>query len=143
MSTSPTNQLRQTLWLVAGFAICFFAGGWVCWRDSYQEYLNAGFHNWETFPLLAGVAFVLSWIVGAGLLPSALSVGIAFPAIVLARVVMDCVQDPTNHNLWPFELVVALVLGMVVAFPSAAIGWLLRRVTHRTRPSDPEPERNE
>jgi hypothetical protein len=127
------NRRRKALWLVGAFALCFFAGGWTWWRGSYQEYLNTAFH-WETLPLLAGVAAALSWIVGVRIIPSALVVGNAFPAIIPARVVLDCPQDQTAHNLWPFEVAVASALGMVIAFPSAGIGWLLRRITHHTQP---------
>src|SRR5437660_4825508 len=122
------NLPRKALWLVGAFAVCFFAGGWIWWSGSYEEFMAADFH-WETLPLLAGVAVVLSWIVGVGIIPSALVVGSAFPAIIFARVVLDCIQDPTRHNLWPFEVVVAFVFGMVMAFPPAGIGWLLRRIT--------------
>ena len=52
--------------------------------------MAADFH-WETLPLLAGVAVVLSWIVGVGIIPSALVVGSAFPAIIFTRVVLDCI----------------------------------------------------
>jgi len=127
------SPLKQSFYLGGAFALCFFVGGWSCWRGSYQQYLETGF-NWQTFLLPAGAAVGLSWLVGARIVPSALAVGIAFPAIIMTRVALDCLQDPTNHNLWPFELAIAFFLGMVTAFPAAAIGGLLRRMTHRSRP---------
>src|SRR6266446_534310 len=132
MNASPVKRLRKALWLVGAFAFCFITGGWIWWRDSYQEYLEAGFH-WETLPLIAGVAFSLSWILDVGIIPSALVVGSTFPTIILGRVVLDCARDPTKHNLWPFEVGAAFIFGMMMAFPPAAIGRLLRHITHRRR----------
>jgi hypothetical protein len=130
MNASPVNRLRKALWLVGAFAFCCIAGGWIWWRGSYQEYSDGGFH-WETLPLIAGVAFSLSWILDVGIIPSGLIIGSAFPAIILGRIVVDCVQDPTDHNLLPFEVGAAFILGMMMAVPSAALGRLLRRMTHR------------
>jgi hypothetical protein len=125
------NPGREWIWLVGAFALCFFAGGVICWRGSYVDYLNSGF-PWGTLVLLAVVTLLLSWIIGAGIVASATAIGSAFPAIIFARVVLDCMEDPTNHNLWPFEVVMAVGLGMIVTFPFAAFGALLRRVTHRS-----------
>jgi hypothetical protein len=120
------------MWLVGAFALCFFAGGWILWRGSYREYLDTGFSYW--IPLwMAGVAFALSWLCGAGFIPSWLVIGWVFPAIVFARVVLDGMQDPTSHNLWPIEAGVAVIESMGIVFPGALIGALLRRLTHRNR----------
>ena len=119
-------------WLVGAFALCFFAGGAIWWTGSYLDYVNSGF-RWETLPLLAGVALFLSWIIGVRIVASAMAVGSAFPAIVFARVVLDGLEDPTSHNLWPFAVVMAFGLGMIMTFPFAAFGTLLRRVMHRSR----------
>jgi hypothetical protein len=119
-------------WIVGAFALCFFAGGAIWWRGSYVDYLDSGF-PWGTLLLLAGVALYLSWGIGAGVVASAIAIGSAFPAIIFVRVVLDGMEDPTNHNLWPFEIVMAFGIGMMVTFPFAAFGALLRRVTHRGR----------
>jgi hypothetical protein len=126
------NTRQKWSWLVGAFAVCFFAGGAIWWRGQYHDYLNGGF-RWETIPLLAGVALFLTWIVGARIVADAVAVGLAFPAVVMARVVLDCIADPTRHNLWPLELIFAFGVGMATTFPSAALGWALRRFTHRSR----------
>lgn len=123
---------HKWFWVIGTLAFCSLSVGAIWWRDSYQEYLNAGF-RWETIPLLSGAALFLSWFVGLRIMPSAVSVGAAFSAVVLARVVLDALEAPTRHNLWPMEAVMALGLGTIIAYPSAAAGWLLRRVTQRRR----------
>ena len=48
----------------------------------------------------------------------------AVPAVVFARVVVDGMREPTSHNLWPIELVIAGFLGLACAVPGAALGAL-------------------
>jgi hypothetical protein len=120
------NPLRKAC-LAGGFTLCFFPGGWIWWRGSYQEYLSSV--HWETWPLFASVAVILTWIIGIRVIPTGLVVGSSFPAIVLTRVfVVD--SDPTSHNLWPFEVAGALLFGMMMAFPPAGLGWFLRCITN-------------
>jgi hypothetical protein len=120
-------------WAAAGFAVCFLVGGAIVWRGSYQEYLNP-----DTYlpmvalaALFAGVGIFLAWIVGVRLLLSAIAVWLAFPAVIAVRVVLDTRQDPTSHNLWPLEVLFAIVNGAIIAFAAACVGRLLRRFTHR------------
>jgi hypothetical protein len=47
------------------------------------------------------------------------------PAVVFARVLTDAVKDPTSHNLWPLELVIALGMGLLVASAGALTGRLV------------------
>jgi len=36
------------------------------------------------------------------------------PLVVLALAVLDIVLNPSSHNLWPFELIIWVVLGFIV-----------------------------
>jgi hypothetical protein len=126
------SRLGKSLSLIGAFVICFFAGGAILWRGSYEQYLHRSF-PWEMLPLLGGAALILSWAIGTGIVASAIIVAAAFPAIIFARVVIDTMDHPTRHNLWPFELLITFVGGMIMTFPFAAIGMLLHRVTHRGR----------
>lgn len=38
-------------------------------------------------------------------------VGGSVPSAVLARITVETTNDPTSHNLWPLELIAALVGG--------------------------------
>ena len=50
------------------------------------------------------------------------------PAAILARVVADVWQDPTSHNLWPLEVVLAFLVGAAAVLPGIALGAVMRRV---------------
>jgi hypothetical protein len=54
------------------------------------------------------------------------------PAVVLARVIVDAARDPTSHNLWPLELVIAMLVGFACALAGALLGSLVARMFGRT-----------
>lgn len=117
------------MWLIGAFVICYFGGGLILWRGTYQEYLNSEL-PWQPLILMAIASFILSWR-GVGLIASSTAAGISLPAVVMTRVIIDTRQDPTNHNLWPFEIGFACLLAMLGTVPFAAFGALLRRLTSR------------
>jgi hypothetical protein len=47
--------------------------------------------------------------------------------VVAARIAVDTARDPTSHNLWPFEIVIAGFVGAVAAGLGITIGALVRR----------------
>jgi len=48
-------------------------------------------------------------------------IGLSVVAAIIIRVLFEVAQDSTSHNLWPFEVMIALIVG----FTSAAVGTLL------------------
>ena len=60
-----------------------------------------------------------------------LAVALGFVLAVMGRVTWETNQDPTSHNLWPFEVVIAGGIGLA----GALVGVLLVRVVDRMRRS--------
>jgi hypothetical protein len=60
----------------------------------------------------------------ARLLTVILVVGAAVPAAILARVIVEAAADPTSHNLWPLELIIPAVAGIVCSSVGALLGSL-------------------
>ena len=77
---------------------------------------------------VALAALVARWRLGLGVLPAALAAGAGVPVAVICKVAWDVVRDPTSHNLWPFEVAIALAVGAVPAILGAVAGWGLSRV---------------
>lgn len=77
---------------------------------------------------VALAALVARWRLGLGVLTAALAAGAGVPAAVICKVAWDVVRDPTSHNLWPFEVAIALAVGAVPAIPGALAGWGLSRL---------------
>lgn len=61
----------------------------------------------------------------------ALIIGGAVPAAVLARVAWDVMQDPTSHNLWPFEAVIAGIIGVSCALAGGLVAIVITKVVGR------------
>jgi hypothetical protein len=76
-------------------------------------------------------ALAVCWGVKATVLRSTLVIAAAVPAAVFLRVVVEVLLDPNTHNLWPFEIAIAVMVGLPVAFTGALTGKayavLLRR----------------
>ncbi|MCF2514876.1 hypothetical protein LVY65_07335 [Sphingomonas sp. G124] len=119
---------RKNLWLTLGFVAGLLLTGVPYWRLPY----NADFFS---DPL------VLAGFVGLGAVTAMLAAsGIArlsrifwimlaaFPAAVAIRVVVETAQDPTDHNLWPFELILAALFSLVAIVPGLLVGALVRRL---------------
>jgi presenilin-like A22 family membrane protease len=60
--------------------------------------------------------------------------GSAVPAVVMLRVVVDGVRDSTSHNLWPFELVIAVFVGGLAALAGTLLGSLMLLFWPRSHP---------
>lgn len=109
-------------WLRTAFAASFLAVGVPYWTIP-----SGGLSLPKALMGPALVIVVLAPLVlratGAATFPSAvLSTAAAVPAAVMARVIVEGVMDPTSHNLWPFEVAIALGVGVRYALVGAIVG---------------------
>ena len=119
---------RRTLWLVAGFAAGLLLTGIPFWRLPYNADYFADPFILGGFVALAVVAAIL---VGsrAATVGQALKVTVAaFPAAVAIRVIVETAKDPTDHNLWPFELIIAAIVSLAAVLPGLLVGAIVRRL---------------
>ena len=119
---------RGTLWLAGGFVAGFLLMGIPYWLLPYnnQESPYPGL-----IPGIIALAVVTAVLVAAS--PARLrhifwTMMSAYPAATAIRIFVEVMQDPTDHNLWPFELVFAGVVSLVAVVPGLLVGALLRRV---------------
>jgi hypothetical protein len=119
---------RSTLWLAAGFAAGLLLMGVPFWLLPYNN---------QQFPYpgmilgMVGLAVVTAVLVAATparLKPIFWTMMAAFPAATAIRVFVEVMADPTDHNLWPFELVFAAIVSLVAVVPGLLIGSLVRRI---------------
>lgn len=116
--------LRAVFWLVAAFVICFFAVGFPYWQIPYAK-VSLPSTLYGVGLLVVGVLAAAVRAVGkARLLAVILVVGAAVPAPILARIVVDTARDPSSHNLWPFEFIIAAVIGVLCSSAGALVGCL-------------------
>ena len=113
--------MSVSLW--RSFFVVFFAVGVPYWRMPYsQASLPNSLDGWSLVVILV-LAAVLRF--KAAFRQAFVAVGLAVPVTVLARVVAETARDPTFHNLWPFEIIIAAGVGFSVALAGALLGGLL------------------
>lgn len=118
---------RRSIGLAVAFAAAFAVVGIPYWRIPYQQVgLPGDLWGWGLV-VVAAVAFAAQAILSTRFWSTALVVGAAVPAAVLARVVVEAAADPTTHNLWPLELVLSAVPGFVASGLGALAGWAMVR----------------
>ncbi|MGY3449891.1 hypothetical protein [Bradyrhizobium sp. USDA 4353] len=117
--------------LALGYVAVVLAIGLPYWRLTYAELNQGRFAILPGALLLGLLTYVL--VVTAAAAPRRIAqVMIAtVPSIVIVPIWRHTAVDPTSHNLWPLELVLAVVAGAMVVLPALAIGlgtrWLLAR----------------
>ena len=120
-----TGEIRI---LVAAFAASFLATGLPYWPIPYaQVELPGDIWGWGLV-VVSVVAFACRAFLGTRAWLTALVAGSAVPAAVFARVVVEGIQDPTSHNLWPLELILSAGPGLLAAGVGALAGALLARI---------------
>lgn len=115
--------------LIGGFLLSFVVAGIPVWRVPYSALTvpDAFYGLSVVVVFVAAVVLVFRHGVLQGLLCAAL----ILPAVLMARVIVEGLLDPTRHNLWPVALIIALVLGFAVAGAGASCGWLVSRLLGR------------
>ena len=113
--------------LALAFAGSFLAVGFRYWQIPYAQVSLPDAVWGVALVLVAGLAALPRILYATRLWRTTLIVGASVPAAVLARVVYDTASDPTSHNLWPFEIILAAGPGLAAAFIGAFAGGLFAR----------------
>jgi hypothetical protein len=109
--------------------VAFLAVGVPFW---IQPYFGLNLPDGLIHPGLLAIPAAAAWLRLRGRWRQAQSFGVASaiaPAVVLLRVIVETARDPTLHNLWPFEIFIASVLGCVMA----AVGVVAARMIGSVR----------
>lgn len=117
---------REHRMLLLALALPILAIGTHYWARPYAELqLPSALLWWPVLLVFFGA--VASRLAGAGFLLSWLVAGAPLAIVVMVRVMRDTGADPTTHNLWPLELVIAGVLGWGASLLGALAGHLSLR----------------
>lgn len=131
MTHSEPQSRTAPVWLVGGLVVSGVVLGVPYLLASYDSLEGTGVvWGWGPLVLLA-VSFVLAAFGRVPLLAAAAVTTGSLIAIVIARIVVDVAGDPTSHNLWPLELVIAGVIGGVASLAGASLGMLTGRLLVR------------
>lgn len=118
------------IWLVGALVAGFLAIGIPFWQVPYAK---VSIPTTLMAPGLVAVALgaaVARFIGRSGFLATLVVVALAAPGVVMVRVAVETAQDPTTHNLWPFEVFLAWMVGLLASLAGCIIGsipaWLAR-----------------
>lgn len=124
-------MIKNCLWnpnkvMMGAFLLCFFIAGIPFWLIPYSNVTVPNSFFGIGIVAVFFTAAVLAFRFGfrKGLAVPAL----VFPAVLMVRVVVEGVMDPSRHNLWPLALIFVVILGFVVAGTGATLGWLTSRL---------------
>ena len=122
--------MARRLRLPLGFLAALLVFGVPYWRMPYAQSDPSALY--PGLAVLAAIALMLA-VVNEGRLRWLLVTMAACPAVaVVLRVAVETAADPTSHNLWPFEVVIALVAGAVAVLPALVAGVIARRSRRQT-----------
>jgi len=119
----PLRLVASTL---AGLLAC----GLPLWPIPYREVSMPGNPSTAVWLLLGALAGLLAGhLVRQRKRNAILAVAGGFVLAVLLRVAVETARDPTSHNLWPFEVVIAGGIGLMAATIGVGMARLLQRAT--------------
>jgi peptidoglycan/LPS O-acetylase OafA/YrhL len=126
MSVHSLRVKSRSWGLVWSFLAGFLVVGVPYWRIPYNKATSSAVMGGAI--LIGMVALITRVLIDARFPRVVLVVAAAVPAAVMARVVVDTTRDPTSHNLWPFELIIAFLVGLTGTVPGTLVGSVFRRL---------------
>lgn len=113
------------------FLACALILGLPYWAIPYAQVSLPGALMVPGLLVVPIAALALRFPLRSSFLAALSAPGLAVPAAVLVRVGWEVAKDPTSHNLWPFEVVLAGLVGFGAALGGAILGSLLALLIHR------------
>lgn len=111
-----------------GFTSCVLLAGISYWVIPYRA---ANLPNSLYGPALAFIVLAAAITVALHMMKLGKTVALfsaTLPAVVMLRIIIETASDPTSHNLWPFELIIAGALALACALPGALFGWVIAKL---------------
>jgi len=124
---------NQSHWLRAAYLLGFLAAGIPYWLIPYHQVnLPSALISPGLVLVVMAAVLLRAWL-GTPFWKTVRFMGSTLAAAVLARVIVEGLSEPSSHNLWPFELLIALLLGFACAFSGAVLGNLMARLCRQAR----------
>jgi uncharacterized membrane protein YfcA len=115
--------------LIAATLAGLLACGLPLWPIPYREVSMPGNPAASVWLLLGALAGLLAGhLLRERVRVPVLAVTAGFVLAVLGRVGVETSRDPTSHNLWPFEVIIAGSIGLAAAVIGVGIARVLQRV---------------
>jgi hypothetical protein len=113
-------------WLPLAAAVSLLSVGIPYWLIPYNKLSLPDALLTPGLAVVVASALLLRLFGGASFWRTTFVIGGSVGAVVMARVLADAAHDPTSHNLWPFEVVIALAIGLCCSLAGSIVGNLMR-----------------
>ena len=121
---------KKIFLLLPVLIICYLAMGIPYWQIPYSSVsLPDSLYDIGLWLVIAGAAAFRLY--GPGFLWTAASFGLVTPMVVATRIIVETASDGSKHNLFPFEIAIAVFVGFFAAAFGAVIGMVIERLLHR------------
>jgi hypothetical protein len=110
-------------------AICFFAVGIPFWIVPYYQVNLPTSLSDISLLVVALAAFLVRHRKAIDFWMGASFVGMTVPGVVMIRIIVETTKDPTSHNLWPFEVIIAAFFGYAYALAGTIAGHFYAKFT--------------
>ena len=115
-----------------GKILCGLIGVLLCgiplWIVDYQHYQLNSIHFKASCAAFGVIALLLFIFTSHRFKEIFLFAAIAHLAALFIKIIQDCIPDPTNHNLWPFEIAIALIIDVAIFLPVWLLGIIARKI---------------
>lgn len=131
-STDRETTLLKTptrLTPAIAFIASFVAVGLPYWRIPYRDVSLPHALPIPGLIITGLAAFAICAYRVSGFWKAVGIIGASVPSAVALRILVDTSGDPTSHNLWPVELVIAGFLGVACAGAGASLGVGTARIS--------------
>ncbi len=120
----------KILYLSVAFLVCCLAIGIPYWQTPYEK-LSLPDSLYAPGLLLAFICAIVFCAYNTRFVWSAAVFGLCAPVVVATRIILDVSRDATSHNLFPFELAIAVMLGFLISGIGAMLGTGVRKLFFR------------
>lgn len=121
----------KATWLFLAFVACVLGVGVPYWLPDYHA-INLPDSLMGPGLIMVGLAAFLLYTSGVTRWwKGTMTVAASVPAVVFIRVLVDCFKDPTSHNLWPLEMIIALGVGLSSASVGGIVGIVFRSLARK------------
>lgn len=125
-------QSQKSRWLPISIALCVLVLGLPYWQIPYNKLSLPNALLTPGLALVFASALLLRLCSISRFWRVTLWIGSTAVLVVVARVVVDGLRNPTSHNLWPLEVMIAAAIGVGAAGVGAVIGSIAARwMPHR------------
>jgi hypothetical protein len=131
-------RLIKSYWLPLAAVASLFAVGIPYWLIPYNKLNLPSALLTPGLAVVVASALLLRLFGAASFRRASFMIGGTVGVVIMVRVLADVARDPTSHNLWPFEMVIALAIGLCCSLAGAIAGNVMAKLLPG-RPEEEEP----